>query len=82
MHPWMYGSRVGAWLGPLVYCSMLQETGVEAEARATEQDRVNTTTCVPGTYDKLIFIDNEKSMLIPTQLSRGARGEKQQIKRQ
>ena len=30
---------------------MLQQMGVEAKARATE-DRVNTTTCMPGTYDK------------------------------
>ena len=36
----------------LVYCSMLQQMGVEAKARATEDDRVNTTTCMPGTYDK------------------------------
>ena len=35
----------------LVYCSMLQQIGVEAKARATE-DRVNTITCMPGTYDK------------------------------
>ena len=26
--------------------------GVEAKARATKEDRVNTTTCMPGTYDK------------------------------
>ena len=35
-----------------VYCSMLQQMGVEAKARATEEDRVNMNTCVPGTYDK------------------------------
>ena len=35
----------------LVYCSMLQQMSVEAKVRATE-DRVNTTTCMPGTYDK------------------------------
>ena len=52
----------------LVYCSMLQQMGVEAKARATEEDRVNTTTCMPGTYDKKIFIDDEKAMLIPTQV--------------
>ena len=34
----------------LVYCSMLQQMGVEAKARATEEDRANTTTCMPGTY--------------------------------
>ena len=36
----------------LVYCSMLQQMGVEAKARATEEARVNATTCMPGTYDK------------------------------
>ena len=36
----------------LLYCSMLQQTGVEAKAWATKEDRVNTTTCMPGTYDK------------------------------
>ena len=34
----------------LVFCSMLQQMVVEAKARATEEDRVNTTTCMPGTY--------------------------------
>ena len=29
----------------------IQQMGVEAKARAAE-DRVNTTTCMPGTYDK------------------------------
>ena len=51
---------------------MLQQMGVEAKARATE-DRVNTTTCMLGTYDKKIFIDDEKAMLIPTQVSRDIR---------
>ena len=36
----------------LVYCSMLQQMGAEAKARAIEEDRVNTTTRMPGTYDK------------------------------
>ena len=36
----------------LVYCSMLQQMGAEAKARATEEDRVNTNTCMPGTHDK------------------------------
>ena len=44
----------------LVYCSTLQQMDVEAKARATEEDRVNTTTSMPGTYDKTIFIDDEK----------------------
>ena len=56
----------------LVYCSMLQQMGVEAKARATE-DRVNTTTCMPGTYDKKILIDDEKAMLIPAQVLRDIR---------
>ena len=51
---------------------MLQQMGVEAKARETE-DRVNTTTCMLGTYDKKIFIDDEKAMLIPTQVSRDIR---------
>ena len=33
----------------LVYCRILQLMGVEAKARATEEDRVSTTTCMPGT---------------------------------
>ena len=57
----------------LVYCSMLQQMGVEAKARATEEDRVNTTTSMPGTYDKKIFVDDEKAMLI-TQVSRDVWG--------
>ena len=52
------------------YCSMLPQMGVEAKARATEEDRGKTTTCTLGTYDKKIFIDDEKAMLIPTQVSR------------
>ena len=56
-----------------VYGSMLQQMGAEAKARATEEDRVNTTTCMPGTYDKKIFIDYEQAMLIPTQVSRDIR---------
>ena len=36
----------------LVCCSMLQQMDVEAKARATEEDRMNTTTCMPGTCDK------------------------------
>ena len=51
----------------------IQQMGVEAKARAAE-DRVNTTTCMPDTYDKKIFIDGEKATLIPTQLSRDTRG--------
>ena len=59
----------------LVYCSMLQQMGAEAKARATEEDRVNTTTGMPGTYDvKKISIDDEKAMLVPTQVSRDIRG--------
>ena len=53
----------------LVCCSMLQQMDVESE-----EDRVNTTTCMPGTYDKKIFIDDEKAMLIPNQVSLDIRG--------
>ena len=59
----------------LVCCSMLQQMDVEAEARATEEDRVNTTTCMPGIFDKKILIDGEKAMLIPTQVSRDTRAD-------
>ena len=66
-----YVSALGLVL--LVYCSILQQMGVEAKARATEEDRVNTTTCMPGTYDKTNF-DDEKATLIPTQNSRDIPG--------
>ena len=59
----------------IVCCSMLQQMDVEAEARATEEDRVNTTTCMPGIYDNKILIDDEKAMLIPTQVSRDTRAD-------
>ena len=48
----------------LVYCTMLQKMGVEAKARGTEDYRVKTSTCMPCTYDKKIFIDDEKAVLI------------------
>ena len=73
----MHGSMVhvsALGLVLLVYCSMLQQMGVENKAHATE-DRMNMTTCMPGTYDKNIFIDDEKAMLIPTEVSRDIRGE-------
>ena len=57
----------------LVYCSMLQQIGVDAKARATE-DHVNTTTCMPGIYDKKIIIDDEKAMLTPTYVSGDIKG--------
>ena len=60
----------------LVYFSVLQYAtadGVEAVAQVKE-DRVNTTTCMPGTYVKNIFIDDEKAMLIPNQVSLDIRG--------
>ena len=68
MHPWIYGSHVGAWIRPLRVFAVChtQQMGVEAKARATEEDRVNTTTCMPGTYDKKIFIDYEKACLLYT----------------
>ena len=46
----MHGSMVhvsALGLVLLVYCNMLQQMGVEAKARATEEDQVNTTTCMP-----------------------------------
>ena len=37
----------------LVYCSMLQQMGVEAKSQPTEEDRVNTTTsCLVHTITK------------------------------
>ena len=57
----------------LGYCSILQQMGVEGKARATEEDRVNPTTCMPGTYDKKIFIVDEKAMLVPTHVCRDTR---------
>ena len=52
---------------------MLQQIGVDAKARATE-DHVNTTTCMPGIYDKKIIIDDEKAMLTPTYVSGDIKG--------
>ena len=49
----------------VVYCSMLQQMGIEVKARATEEDRVNTTTCMPGTSDQKIFIDDERPFSSP-----------------
>ena len=52
-----------------VYCSMLQQMDVEVKARATEgDDPVNTTTCMRGTYDRKIFIDDEMATFISTQV--------------
>ena len=58
----------------IVYCNMLQQMGVEAKAGATEGDRVNTTTCMPGKYDKKQNVDEEKAMLMPTPFARDIRG--------
>ena len=58
-----------------VYCSMLHQMGVGAKAQETEEDRVNTITRMPGTYDEKIFINDEQAMLIPTQVSRDIQGE-------
>ena len=71
MDLWLTRRRL-AW-SFFVYSSMLQQMGVEAKARATD-DRVNTTTYMPGTYDKKIFIDDEKAMPIPAQVSRNIQG--------
>ena len=81
-HSWIYGSRVGAWLGPF---SVLQYAtadgcGGQRPGNRRKEDRVNTTTCMPGTYHKKIF-DDEKAMLIPTQIYCDIRCGQQQIKR-
>ena len=49
----------------LVYCSMLQQMNVEAKAGATEEDPVNTTTCMPGTYDKKYPLTTKRSCSSP-----------------
>ena len=54
---------------------MLHQMGVGAKAQETEEDRVNTITRMPGTYDEKIFINDEQAMLIPTQVSRDIQGE-------
>ena len=63
----------GRRLACITVTGMLQQMGVEAKALATE-DRVNTTSCTPGTYVEKIFIDDEEAMLIPNQVSRDIRG--------
>ena len=77
MELWLTCRRL-AWSFCIAVPGMLQQMGVEGKAQATEEDRVNTTTCMSGTYIrstiKKIFIDDEKAMLIPTQVSRGIRG--------
>ena len=76
MHQRTHGSmdHVSALgLAVLVCYSMLQQMGVEAKARAIEEDQVNTATCMPGTNEK-ISIDDEMAMLIPTHVSRDIRG--------
>ena len=42
----------GRRLACITVTGMLQQMGVEAKSRATEEDRENTTTCVSGTYGK------------------------------
>ena len=81
MDLWLMAHVSALGLVLLVQCSMLQKMGVETKARATDEDRVNTTTCMPGTYDVKIFIDDEEAILIPTQGSRDIRVGQQQIKR-
>ena len=49
----------------LMYCSILQQMGVEAKARATEEDRVYTTTCMPGIYDKKSASTTKRSCSSP-----------------
>ena len=58
-------SRVGAWFGPFSVLQCVTAHGCGGQRRATKEDRVNTTTCMPGTCTvKTIFIDDEKAMLI------------------
>ena len=49
----------------VVYCSMLEQMGVEAKAWATEEDGVNTTTCMPGTYDQQNLVDDKRPCSSP-----------------
>ena len=64
MELWLTCRRL-AWSFCIAVPGMLQQMGVEGKARATEEDRVNTTTCMPGTYDKKIFIDDERPRSSP-----------------
>ena len=73
-HPWIYGSRVGAWRGPFSVRDRATADGCGGQSLGHKEGRVNTTTCMPGTYDKNIFIGDEKAVLIPTQVSRDILG--------
>ena len=64
----------------LVYCSMPQQMSVEAMARATEEDRVNTTTYMPGTYDQKNIHPRWKRHPHPHPSCREIRGGYHQIK--
>ena len=72
MDLWLTCRRL-AWSFQCIAVCYIQQMGVEAKARATEEYRVNTAKCMPATYDKKIFIDDETAMLIPTQVSRDIR---------
>ena len=75
MRPCIFDSRVGAWLGPFSVLQYATADGCGGQSPGDGRiSRVNTTTCMPGTYDKTIFIDNEEAMLIPTQVTREIRG--------
>ena len=73
-HPWIYGSRVGAWLGPFGVLQYATADGCGGQSpgnrkRSIEHDHMHACAC-----DKQIFIDDEKAMLIPTQVSRDIQG--------
>ena len=64
----------------LVYCSMLQQMGVEVEGPQKKIEWTRPHSWLVHTIK--IFIDDEKAMLIPTSVSPDIRGGYQQIKRQ
>ena len=53
-HPWIYGSCVGAWRGLFSAWQYATADGCRGQrpGNRRKHDRVNTTTCMPGTYDK------------------------------
>ena len=54
----------------LMYCSMLQKMGVEANARANSRRSSEHDHMHAWYIRSKIFTDDEKAMLIPTQVSR------------
>ena len=72
-HPWIYGSPVGAWLGPFNVLQYVTAGGCGDQSPGNRRRSSEHDLCMPGTYDKKIFIDDEKAMLIPPQVSRDIR---------